>query len=93
MAGQISGSLRQEPRDCMQLFDTMSDEIETALNAAKEKNNVAEIPVLELAAGAMKELHPDQFFGFVLSITLFQSSDRWNSVLILFKCYGEKERR
>jgi hypothetical protein len=84
-AGQISGSLRQEPRDCMQLFDTMSDEIETALNAAKEKNNVAEIPVLELAAGAMKELHPDQFFGFVLSInrwSVVSYENALNSVLI-----------
>jgi hypothetical protein len=73
-AGQISSSLRQEPRDCMQLFDTMSDEIEAALESAKQRNNVGDIPVLELAAGAMKDLHPDQFFGFVLSI------NRWSVV-------------
>ncbi len=67
-AGQISTSLRQEPRDCMQLFDAMSDEIDCALQHAKQKSNFGDIPSLELAAGAMKDLHPDQFFGFVLSI-------------------------
>jgi len=73
-AGQISTSLRQEPRDCMQLFDTMSEEIDAALKHALGHNNVGDIPVLELAKGAMKDLHPDQFFGFVLSI------NRWSVV-------------
>jgi len=84
-AGQISTMLRQEPRDCMQLFDTMSDEIDSALQDAKQKQNVGDIPVLELAAGAMKDLHPDQFFGFVLSINRWAVVDyehALNSLLI-----------
>ncbi len=73
-AGQISTSLRQEPRDCMQLFDAMSEEITAALADAVAKSNVGDIPVLELAVGAMKGLHPDNFFDFVLSI------NRWSVV-------------
>jgi len=73
-AGQISSSLRQEPRDCMQTFDTMSEEITAALEDANKNKNVGDIPVLELAAAAVKELHPDQFFGFVLSV------NRWSVV-------------
>lgn len=73
-AGQISTSLRQEPRDCMQLFDAMLEEVEAALRNAKEQMNVGDTPVLEMALGAVKDLHPDKFFGFVLSI------NRWSVV-------------
>jgi hypothetical protein len=42
-------------------------------------------PVLELDKGAVKELHPDQFFGFGLSInrwSVVSYENALNSVLI-----------
>ena len=45
-AGQISTSLRQEPRDCMQLYGTMSEETDAVLQHADQHKNVGDIPRL-----------------------------------------------
>jgi len=88
-AGQVPTSLRQEPRDCMQLFDTMSDEINSALQGAKQKNDVSDIAVLELAASAMKDLHPDQYFGFVLSINRWSVASYEHALNSLLISWGQ----